>query len=273
MVGLVLTGTGAGTTIFPPLANWLISLYHWRTSIAILGLVILIIGIILSQFIKRDPSSTGQQPDGEIGIVNIKNSALNKGYSLKEAIHTPQFWIAIIIFLCCGFFGCTVLVHIVPYAILYGISPTTAANMVAVIGGFSIIGGLCTGRMVDKIGIKKSLITFLSIETAALIWLIISKETWQIGLFAVIFGFAYGSIGVSEAIISIWLFGLKSNALILSLIDFGLTLGAAVGPVIAGYTFDITVSYQLAFVVTAVISVIALLLSIFVKPPQSSRSR
>jgi MFS family permease len=273
MVAIVLTGSGAGTIVFPPFANWLISQYQWRLSIAIIGIISLVTGTVLSQFMKRDPSQTAEFPDGVPAVKEDPARGTNLGYSIQEAARTPQFWMAGAIFFCCGFCAYTIFVHIIPQALLLGVSSTAAAGIVAVIGGVAILGGLGTGIMADRTGVKKSTVVFLVLAVLALIWLNISRDFWQLYLFAAVFGLAYGSIGVSETILSVWLFGLRDNALILSVIDFGLTIGAAVGPLIAGYIFDITGSYQIAFFLTAFICFSGLVLSLFIKPPAVNERR
>jgi MFS family permease len=270
MVAIVLTGSGAGTIIFPPVANWLISQFQWRLSIAIIGIITLVIGTVLSQFMKRDPSRIAEFPDGVPAVTEGPAFGANRGYSIHEAIRTPQFWMATVIFFCCGFCAYTIFVHIIPEALLLGLSSMAAAGIVAVIGGVAILGGLGTGIIADRTGVKRSTVVFLVLAVLALIWLNISRDFWQLYLFAAVFGLAYGSIGVSETILSVWLFGLKDNALILAIIDFGLTLGAAVGPLTAGYIFDVTGSYQIAFFLTAVVGFSGLVLSLFIKPPAAS---
>jgi len=49
--------------------------------------------------------------------------------------------------------------------------------------------------------------------------------------------------------------------------EFGWTLGSAIGPVLAGYIFDITGNYNLAFLIFAVVSIMALILVLLLRPP------
>jgi MFS family permease len=269
MLGIVLTGAGIGTIIFPPVGNWLISRYGWRTSFIIIGAVTLVIGMLLSQFMKRDPSWVGQSPDGVKGTSDREDDAGNRGYTLSEAILTPQMWMSIAVCLFFGFAAYTIIVHIVPQALFSGISSASAANILAVVGGVSILGGLSSGAISDRIGIRKSVVIVLAILALALVWLIFSREAWQFYLFAAFFGFAFGSLGVSESILSVWLFGLKSNAIILAVIDFGATIGSAIGPLVAGYIFDVAGSYQIAFILSAAICLIGLLLTLWLKPART----
>jgi MFS family permease len=272
MVGIVATGTGVGTIIFPPVINWMISQYQWRFSMVIVGIFGLAVGLVLSYFIIRDPSKVGQFPDGQPGELKTENNDLIKGIFLREAAGTLQFWLVILIFFSCGFCTYTVLVHLVPHVLTFGISSTTGAFFLSLAGGISIVSGIVTGITVDRIGIKKSLVIFLITTLAASIWLIFSRESWQFWVFTVIFGFAWGSFPVLETVIVVWLFGLKANGIILSIIDMGLVMGGSTGPLAAGYVFDKTGNYYLAFIITMILLVAGLILTVFVKPPKITQN-
>ncbi len=100
MNGIIMAGVGAGTMIMPPIANWLISNYGWRTSYIIVGSGALVLLMLAAQFLRRDPHQTGQLP---YGVNEVEEESLNlppRGFSLQEAIHTSQFWMV-----CAVFFG------------------------------------------------------------------------------------------------------------------------------------------------------------------------
>jgi hypothetical protein len=64
-----------------------------------------------------------------------RNDLQRIGFSLREAIHSQQFWMFGVA-LVCVFLGIeAVLLHIVPHAIGLGISAANAATVLAVIGG------------------------------------------------------------------------------------------------------------------------------------------
>jgi len=85
-------------------------------------------------------------------------------------------------------------------------------------------------------------------------------------LFAIIFGFTQGGMGVSESPLVAKLFGLSSHGLIFGVAALGFTLGAAIGPLLAGYIFDVTGSYQLAFIIVGISGTIGLVLTIALRP-------
>ena len=88
-------------------------------------------------------------------------------------------------------------------------------------------------------------------------------------LFAFIFGFAYGAVSTLESPVVAELFGLSSHGTIFGAIFFSDSIGGAIGAVLGGRIFDITGGYQLAFIISAALSIIAIILAIFLGPVAS----
>ena len=98
-----------------------------------------------------------------------------------------------------------------------------------------------------------------------LFFLMIVKNFWTLHLVVGGFGLAYGACAVSHSPIVATLFGLKAHGLIFGILGVGVALGGAVGPFLTGYIFDITESYQSAFLAGAVISSAGFILSAVLK--------
>ena len=62
------------------------------------------------------------------------------------------------------------------------------------------------------------------------------------------------------------LFGMRSHGISFGSVMFGMTLGMGFGPMMTGYIFDVTGSYQLAFLILAILNVIGLILVLCLKP-------
>jgi predicted MFS family arabinose efflux permease len=247
-------------------AAWLISLYEWRLSYIILGIIGLVVVVLASQLLKRDPAQVGQMPYGESKGEGQGLKFEAKAFSLKEALSTRQFWLIFSMALCLGFSIHTILVHIAPHTTDLGFSATTAANILATVGGMSVLGRVVLGGAGDRIGNRQVFIIGFALMAAALFWLLPATEAWALYLFAAVFGFAYGGCVTSQPPLVAELFGLRSHGLILGAITFGLSIGAAIGPLLAGYIFDVANSYHVALLVCAVISVVALILTILLTP-------
>ncbi len=266
MTGVIMSGVGIGTLIGAPAANWLIATYDWRTAYIILGSIVLIVVVLAAQLLRRDPAQMGQRPYGGKGEEEHRSTLGPKGFSLKEAVCTKQFWLAFGIAFCVGFSLRSIIVHIAPHATDLGIPSASAANILATIGGATVVGMVALGSAADRIGNRQVFIIGFILISAALFWLIPATPVWQLYLFAVIFGFASGGMGSSQSPIIARLFGLSSHGLILGVIVLGFTTGGAVGPFLTGYIFDVTGSYQLAFLVGAAISVVGLILAVILRP-------
>ena len=272
MTGIVLSGSGIGGLIAPPLATRLISTYHWRVSYLIMAVVILIFVTLSAHFLRRDPTQMGQAPYGE----SRREQTLAMcpwGFSLKEAVCQRQFYIVFAMFFCFGFNMFALMVHLVPHVSGVGFSAITAANILAVIGGLMIAGRLVLGSAGDRLGNRPIFLIGFILLSADIMWLVSAKEIWTFYLCAAVFGFANGGMGTSESPLVAELFGLNSHGLILAITGGGFTIGAAVGPFVAGYLFDIAGNYRLAFLICAAISILGLILTILLTPVRSGHSK
>jgi MFS family permease len=271
MTGIVLTGVSIGTLIAPPVASRLISAYDWRMSYIIIGGIVLVVVVSVAQLLRRDPAQVKQRPYGETEGQKQEFAPETRPFSLREAVRTRQFWLTSGMFFCFGFSVYTIVAHIVLDATGLGISPVSAANILATIGGLSIVGRIALGSAADRFGNRLVFIIGFILMAAALFWLVPNKEVWGLYLFAAVFGFAFGGCATSESPLVAGLFGLSSHGLILGVINLlGFTFGAAVGPLIGGYIFDITSSYQLAFIVCGAVSIVGLILSALLSPIEKS---
>jgi len=267
MTGIVLSGVSIGTLIGAPVINRLISAYDWRMSSIIVGGTVLVLVVSAAQLLRRDPTHAGQEPYSESEGEKGEPVSETRSHSLREAVRTRQFWLISGMFFCFGFCVYTLIAHIVLHAIGLGISSTNAANILAAMGGLSIAGRIVLGSIADRFGNRRVFIIGFILMAAALFWLVPAKELWGLYLFAVVFGFAFGGCATSESPLVARLFGLSSHGLILGVINLvGFTLGAAVGPLLAGRIFDMTLSYQLAFIVCAALSVAGLILTALLSP-------
>jgi MFS family permease len=261
MTGIVTAGEGLGTLLFPPLAALLVQTYEWRVSYLILGAIVLIVVATAAQFLKRDPSDKGQYVDGGSDAEQPEMELADPAFSLGEVVSTKQFWLVCSVLFSIGFCVLAIVVHIIPHATDSGISVSTAANILASIGGFGIVGRLVLGGVADRIGIKRVLVMGLILMSVSLLWLLQSGELWEFYLFAIIFGLSSGGISTLGSPLVAELFGLKSHGLIYGVSDLGFTSGVAMGPLVTGYIFDSTGVYTLAFLVCAGLGIVAIILT------------
>ena len=84
------------------------------------------------------------------------------------------------------------------------------------------------------------------------------KEVELLYLFAAVFGFAYGGMSALLSPLVADLFGLRFLSTIAGTAGAAWTMGGALSPFVAGYIFDVTGSYQLAFLLSIMVCALGL---------------
>lgn len=110
---------------------------------------------------------------------------------------------------------------------------------------------------------------------SSLSFLILSgaHSLWQVGPFLVLYGPAYGGTMSLLSPLRADYFGRDSFATIHGMMQVVTMLGNIAGPIFAGYVFDSTGSYRLAFTVFSVTYLIVLGVILVAKPPRSRPTR
>ncbi|MFC1951721.1 MFS transporter [Chloroflexota bacterium] len=266
VTGITKTGAGIGILAMPLLANWLISSYGWRNAYVVLGIIVLAGVIVAALFLKRDPRQIGLLPDGATEVEAGDSNIGTRQFSLREAIHTRQFWLFSAASFLIMFCAQVVIVHIAPHVIELGISTTVAAITVSVIGGVSILGRIVMGGISDRLGCKPTLIITISFFIVSFVLIQFAQEAWLFYIFATVSGIGRGAFYTLISPMLAELFGLRSLGAILGGAAFLGAIGGALGPALSGRIFDVTGSYQLSFLILLALSIIAIVLISFLRP-------
>jgi MFS family permease len=271
MTGIVVAGIGLGTVAFPLLVNWLLSIYHWRVSFVVIGVIALVLIITSAFFIKRDPAEMKMSPYGTTGAFSPKPAVREARLPLKSAARTAPFWIMCTVYFFQGYFVTGIMTHIVPYAITSGIDASAAASILSFLGIGGIVGRVVMSGTSDRMGVKLSLIVNMIIMLLALVFLQVADGIWMLCLFTTIFGFGYGGMVGLQALLAVEMFGLASMGTITGMMTFSVSAGGTLGPVITGYIYDIMGSYRLAFIIFTALAAGGLALAMALRPPSPLR--
>lgn len=259
--GLISSGMAVGTIIFSQLSGWLITIRDWRFTFIVVGIITLVVTALCAQFLKRDPQSIGQLPFGETGQTALSSTAKPvTGLTLGQSLKKSRFWL----FYAANFLGATAVfaltAHVVIHARGLDIPNSGAVTLMSFLSITSIISRMTMGYVADKIGHRTTITLGISLLFISLVWLIFSTDYWMLVIFALLFGFSWGTFFVPISPLTAELFGVKSLGTVFGVLNTSLTAGAAVGPVLAGYLYDINRSYLMAFIILAAITFIAVIL-------------
>jgi len=271
MTGIVKIGTGSGQLIVPLVASMLIASYGWRISYIIIGTAVILLLVSIAQLLRREPNQTASVPDCGSEHSAGTPGFVDGGLSLSAALCTRQFWTICAFNLSILFCLMSIMIHIVPHAQDRGVSATRAASVLSTIGGVSMIGRFITGMAIDRIGSKRAMIACCILLIIGLLWVQAAEELWMLYLFAVIYGVAHGGHFTAISPIVAEFFGISAHGFLFGIVAFTGTVGGAIGPILAGYIFDVTEGYRMAFWIFTLMSALGLALLLFLKPIDGER--
>jgi MFS family permease len=248
-LAVTLCGSSIGAFVFPLLSTWLVQTFDWRGAFAGLGIIWVLVLLPLVFLFFR-----GAQDRARNATVHARVPPDTlPGLTLKEALRTSAFYRLLTAtgFFTFSIFGCVV--NFVPIVTDIGAAPMTAAGAASLIGIFSLIGRLSTGAVLDRFPAHLvGAVCFLIPIPACM--LLLSGATGVSGYFtaAALIGLTLGAEIDVIAYLATRHFGLKNFGAIQGALLGATALGAALGPLGAGATFDRAGTYA-PFLVTTIV--------------------
>jgi predicted MFS family arabinose efflux permease len=244
-LGIMASGSGLGTFLIVPAAERLVDAIELGPAFVVIGITAGSLIIIGSLFLR---------PPQEAGNTTAGNRPPREGVTLAQAVRDARMYLIMAAFLFFFFGTQIVMVHLVNYATDTGIDPLVAATFIGVIGAASIASRLSMGVIAEKIGLYKSLIATCVFLALSFVLLIFTRSVWSFYLFAAIFSIPYGSEVTQIPLVIARYFGVRSMATLMGVTVFFIGLGGAMGPWLAGKIYDVTQSYNGAFIMGAAIA-------------------
>jgi len=278
-IGLAAGGMSAGQLVVIPLAMSLTLSYGWRTSYFWLavGLLVLMIPIALL-LVRNDPAELGLRPYGATGTASAAASAaaLEKSQRVAalEAMRMPQFWLLMATFFVCGYTSNgMVLTHFMPHALEHNFSELQASIALAVMGAMNVLGTIASGWICDRFGRRGPLAFFYFFRGVSLLFLLYVWNAPSLHVWAAIFGLNYISTVPPTTTLTANIFGRYSVGELSGWIYLSHQVGSALGAALAGWIYEWTGGYEIAFVTAAVLGFVAAGLALAIREePVTSRS-
>lgn len=166
VVGMLSAANSTGQLVFLPIFAWLVQRHGWRAvSMAVGGFALLMVPLVW-KLLREDPQEVGLRPYGADEdwkpFERAKgNPAKLSVRTLRDAFKRVDFWILGGTFFVCGFSTNGLIgTHFIPACIDAGMPMQIAANLLAIIGVFDIVGTMLSGWLTDRMNPKKLLFSF-----------------------------------------------------------------------------------------------------------------
>jgi predicted MFS family arabinose efflux permease len=195
------TIAASSSFIFSPLADWLSRTYGWRTAVAVLALVIVATTVPLHGLLLRTPPRQSR-----LATIGSPRARVNGRLGASGG----ALWLLVAAFAANSFAVIAVVVSLVPLLRDSGFGPADAALAVALLGLAQVAGRVAVGLTSEAMGAQGSAGTVLALSAAALTLLALSRSTWAVDLFALVFGASSGALILLRATLIADLYGVGS---------------------------------------------------------------
>jgi MFS family permease len=244
-MSMLQSANGFGRAISVPIAQLMVSDMGWRHAYLLQAGVMAVLVLPLAALFR----GAEQTP---IAKTN-RDSAPERDWSVAQAIRTRHFWLLSLVYGLTSIGSFLVSLHQLAFAVDRGFDPLYAAFVVGLGSLLALPGVILTGTISDYIGREGAAILAYMISIIGVGAALLIDSADQHVLFwvhACCFGITWGARGPAITAKTADLFGGPRLGTILGLITIGSGLGAGLGAWGAGFLFDLTGSYQLAFMLS-----------------------
>jgi predicted MFS family arabinose efflux permease len=248
-LGLMLSGVALTNGFAPRFVVAVLSAFNWRAVFLIIASFIALVGWPLVWAFFYGASDLGRRR----GVVKSVEAKAARPHSQKallyQAFRRPQFWMMAIAFVMVACATDALLVHLVPILSDAGMSAQEAANVAFIIGPATIFGGFTSGYALDRLPPRLVTAAALSLPTISYA-LLLSGQTSFLGASVCAFfvGTALGTETQTMAYLVSRYFPQEAFGAIYGILLGLFAMSFGIGPVVAGWVFDVTRSYELSFV-------------------------
>ena len=279
-MSIVIGGSSLGGLLVPAIV-WGISNHGWRETTLVIGLVSLACGPPLA-YISGKRAPTYEEIDTEIvnssaSIDQEKPSSIAQhDFTAKEALRTRGFWGLAITHMLTNLSVGTISAHV--YFQLtdknsVNLSDATAATVIPIMAVTSFTFQMLGGFTGDKVNKRFLLPPLLITQAASLV--ILAQATNYVGalVFAVLWGLGFGGRTPMLHALRGEFFGRKHFGVILGMSAFPMAVGMMITPVIVGWVFDRTGTYEISLYALAVACLVGTITILLTTKPDKPKDR
>lgn len=251
-ISVVQSANGFSRAVSAPLVQLMITAMGWRHAYLAQGVVMAALVVPLARFFRgTDPLPSRAQAARDTPAERHDPAAEDDhGWTVRDAVRTRHFWLLFAVYLCTGLGSFLVSLHQLAFAVDVGFDKLYAATVLGVGSFLAIAGTIFTGTISDYIGRERSAILAYAVSIVGVVCALFitgPQQGWLLWLHACFFGLTWGARGPAITAKTADLFPGRHLGAILGVITIGAGIGSAVGSWAAGWIFDISGSYRIAF--------------------------
>ena len=238
-VSIVASGNYLAGAVWPPIVQYLIETVGWRTAHLYIGVICLLTMLPLTYAMRRPPPHMAADASSAPAVARAPQSIGISPFALQMLLMVAGV-------ACCVAMSMPQ-VHIVAYCADLGYGPAVGAQMLSIMLACGIVSRLASGWIADHIGGLRTLLLGAALQGIALLFYIPFDGLTSLFIVSAMFGLFQGGIVPSYAIIVREYFAPNEAGARVGLVMMATLFGMALGGWMSGAVFDLTGSYQAAF--------------------------
>jgi MFS family permease len=252
-MGVLSAGGPGSAVVFYPLNAWLIEMLGWRMALVAFGGIVATATVLLTLLYREPPPP--HRPAGGAAFTSSGGArAPREVWTLRRALRSVSLWAAFVM-TALGVIGFQIMAtHQVAHAVDQGVPRDTVVWLFALAAGCMMAGNVLGGWLSDRVGRGWVFVagTVLAIVGILCFAQLRGPEDRVLLLLYVVSAFGFGMRIAQLSTIPADVFAGPHLGAILGVVGAGGGLGGAIGPYLAGWLFDVTSSYRLAFLAACV---------------------
>lgn len=261
--GITVGGFGLGAVYLAPLCTHLIANYGISKSFMVLGFFVLLVALPLTRFISNPPADyLPVTPAQATDILPPELSAHNLTW--RDMIKTRQFYFLWIMFVFSSSAGVMIIGNLASIAVDQAaiLNPAYLVSFLAISNASGRVGG---GMLSDKIGRTNTMLVAFAVQAVNMLFFASYRDANTILLGTVVAGLAYGSLMSVFPSTTADFYGLKNYGANYGVLYTAWGVSGFVGPLLAGLAVDLTGTYSAAYIISAALLGVAIVLGFFLK--------
>ena len=265
MMGAVTAGNNFGGITMPPLAAIIIANLNWQSAYIVFAIVMVILAIFAYFIVTDDPDIIRHEMKKAGKNISSDMNGIKSGTTLKQSISSKNFWLIMFALTAATFTYQGVLTQLRQHFEENGFTAVAATTGLTTIAFMGIGSKLFFGRISEKITAKYATIISVALQIIGVCLFAMTDDTTIMWIGIFVFGSGFGGLGALIVLLVQETFGLIEFASIMGIMQLAMVISSTGGPIIAGMTHDNTGSYDLAFILIAIIFFIGLVTLFLVK--------
>ena len=237
-VALVASGNYLSGAVWPMVLAGTLQVHGWRAVYTLLAVLTLVVVVPLAPLLRHKVAQAAQDMAQAASVANAQSVGLSSrtlalllglaGVGCCVAMSMPQ-------------------VHIVSYSVDLGYGPAVGAEMLSLMLMGGVGSRILSGLLADQLGGLRTLLIGSALQCVALFLYLPSDALVSLYVVSLVFGLSQGGIVPSYALIVREYMPARAAGSWVGFVLMATIMGMALGGWMSGWIYDVTGSYQFAF--------------------------